>query len=172
MRRCLALVLAGGEGRRLFPLTRERSKPAVYFGGRYRLIDFVLSNLFNSGFTRVKIITQYRATSLIRHISHAWPVTSTLLNQYIECVPASMNLGPTWFRGTADAIYQNLDLLREEKPEDVLIFGADHIYKMDISVMLDFHRDKKSDVTVATMAMPKHMAAKNFGCVEVDHTGR
>ncbi|HEY4220234.1 MAG TPA: sugar phosphate nucleotidyltransferase, partial [Myxococcota bacterium] len=112
MRKSLAMVLAGGEGKRLFPLTRERSKPAVYFGGRYRLIDFALSNLVNSGFHQIKVITQYRATSLVRHLTRAWPLASAVLDQYIECAPAAMNRGPTWFRGTADAIYQNLDLLR------------------------------------------------------------
>lgn len=171
MRRCVALVLAGGEGRRLYPLTRQRSKPAVYFGGCHRLVDFVLSNLVNSGFHRIKVMTQYRSSSLVRHLSRAWPVSSSLLDQFIEVVPAAMNLGPTWFRGTADAIWQNLDLLRDFKPEDVLIFGADHIYKMDVGLMLAFHRQRKADLTVATIPVPRSQA-RAFGCVRVDATGR
>lgn len=171
MRKCLALVLAGGEGKRLFPITRERSKPAVYFGGRYRLIDFVLSNLVNSGFQRIKVITQYRSTSLVRHLNRAWPAASALLDQFVEPVPAAMNLGPNWFAGTADAIWQNLDLLRDVKPEDVLIFGADHIYKMDVSLMLEAHRGLRADLTVATLAMPRDQA-HGFGCLEVDERGR
>ena len=115
VRDSLALVLAGGEGRRLSPLTHERSKPAVYFGGRYRLIDFVLSNLVNSGFQHIKVLTQYRATSLIRHLSRAWSLGG-VLDASIEPVPAGQNIGPFWFRGTADAIWQNLDLLREMRP--------------------------------------------------------
>ena len=133
MRDTLALVLAGGEGRRLYPLTRERSKPAVHFGGRYRLVDFVLSNLVNSGFQRIKVLTQYRATSLVRHLARAWTLASTVVDEFIEPVPAAMNIGPTWFRGTADAIYQNLDLLRDVKPVDVLVFGSDHIERMIVS---------------------------------------
>ena len=171
MQKTLAMVLAGGEGKRLFPLTKERSKPAVYFGGRYRLIDFALSNLVNSGFHQIKVITQYRATSLVRHLTRAWPLASALLDQYIECAPAAMNRGPTWFRGTADAIYQNLDLLRELRPDTVLIWGADHIYKMDVSVMLDFHNDMNADVTIATLPVPRDQASA-FGCVHVDENGK
>ena len=152
------------------PLTRERSKPAVYFGGRYRLIDFVLSNLVNSGLTRIKVFTQYRSSSLLRHLARAWPVASTVLPQYIEAVPASMNLGPTWFRGTADAIWQNLDLLRDERPEHVVIFGADHIYKMNVAPMLEMHRDTGADLTVATLPIPRD-EAQRFGCVDIDETG-
>lgn len=171
MRKSLAMVLAGGEGKRLFPLTKERSKPAVYFGGRYRLVDFALSNLVNSGFHQIKVITQYRSTSLVRHLTRAWPLASAILDQYIECAPAAMNRGPTWFRGTADAIYQNLDLLREVRPEHVLIFGADHIYKMDVSQMMQFHVDVDADVTIATLPVPKKDAT-GFGVLGVDETGR
>ena len=170
MRDTLALVLAGGEGRRLYPLTRERSKPAVYFGGRYRLIDFVLSNLVNSGFQRIQVLTQYRATSLVRHLARAWSLASTVVDEFIEPVPAAMNLGPTWFRGTADAIYQNLDLLRDVRPTDVLIFGSDHVYKMDISQMQEFHRAMGADLTVATLRVPRD-EARGFGCVHVDASG-
>lgn len=171
MRKTLAMVLAGGEGKRLFPLTRERSKPAVYFGGRYRLIDFALSNLVNSGFHQIKVITQYRSTSLVRHLTRAWPVASAVLDQYIECAPAAMNRGPTWFRGTADAIYQNIDLLRDMRPEQTLIFGADHIYKMDIGDMMKFHLDTDADVTIATLPVPREHA-QAFGVLHVDDNGR
>lgn len=171
MQKSIAMVLAGGEGKRLWPLTKERSKPAVYFGGRYRLIDFVLSNLVNSGFHQIKVITQYRATSLVRHLTRAWPLASTVIDQFIECAPAAMNRGPTWFRGTADAIYQNLDLLREVRPDDVLVFGSDHIYKMDVSQMMSFHKDMDADVTVATLPVPLAQASA-FGVLHVDETGR
>ena len=171
MQKSIAMVLAGGEGKRLWPLTKERSKPAVYFGGRYRLIDFVLSNLVNSGFHQIKVITQYRATSLVRHLTRAWPLASTVIDQFIECAPAAMNRGPTWFRGTADAIYQNLDLLREVRPDHVLVFGSDHIYKMDVSKMMEFHKDVDADVTVATLPVPRAEASA-FGVLHVDERGR
>ncbi len=169
VRDCVALVLAGGEGRRLAPLTHERSKPAVYFGGRYRLVDFVLSNLVNSGFAHIKVLTQYRATSLIRHLSRAWSLGG-VLDASIDPVPAGQNIGPIWFRGTADAIWQNLDLLRELRPRDVVIFGSDHVYKMDVSKMLDAHRDAGADLTVATLPVPRS-EARAFGCVKVDASG-
>jgi glucose-1-phosphate adenylyltransferase len=167
----LALVLAGGEGKRLHPLTRERSKPAVHFGGRYRLVDFVLSNLVNSGFQRIKVLTQYRATSLVRHLARAWTLASTVVDEFIEPVPAAMNLGPSWFRGTADAIYQNLDLLRDVRPVDVLVFGSDHVYKMDVAQMVEHHRAMGADLTVATLRVPRREAAGAFGCVHVDASG-
>lgn len=170
MRNTLALVLAGGEGRRLHPLTQVRAKPAVHFGGRYRLVDFVLSNLVNSGVRRIRVLTQYRSTSLIQHVSRAWPLATNVADEYIEPVPASMNIGPTWFRGTADAIWQNLDLLRDVQPSDVLVFGADHIYKMDVGLMLEHHRSLGADVTVATVSVPRSEAS-SFGCVAVDAGG-
>jgi glucose-1-phosphate adenylyltransferase len=170
VRNTLALVLAGGEGRRLEPLTRERSKPAVHFGGRYRLIDFVLSNLVNSGCRRIRLLTQYKSTSLVRHVTRWWSLAATIAEEYVEPVPAAMNLGPTWFRGTADAIWQNIDLLRDVRPTDVLVFGADHIYKMDVSLMLEHHRACGADLTVATVAVPRDQA-RAFGCVAVDGAG-
>jgi glucose-1-phosphate adenylyltransferase len=170
VRDSLALVLAGGEGRRLAPLTQERSKPAMYFGGRYRLIDFVLSNLVNSGYQQIRVLTQYRATSLIRHLSRAWSLGGGVLDASIDPVPAGQNIGPFWFRGTADAIWQNLDLLREMRPRDVAIFGSDHVYKMDASLMLDAHRQRDADLTVATLRVPRS-EARNFGCVKVDESG-
>src|SRR5688572_10042555 len=165
------MVLAGGEGKRLWPLTKERSKPAVYFGGRYRLIDFVLSNLVNSGFHQIKVITQYRATSLVRHLTRAWPLASTVIDQFIECAPAAMNRGPTWVRGTADAIYQNIDLLREVRPDHGLGFGSDHIYKLDITKMMEFHLQTNADVTVSTLPAPRKDASA-FGIVHVDDKSR
>ena len=170
MRDSLALVLAGGEGRRLHPLTRERSKPAMHFGGRYRLIDFVLSNLVNSGFRRIRVLTQYKATSLVQHVSQWWTLSPTVVDEYVVTVPASMNIGPTWFRGTADAIWQNLDLLRDVRPHDVVIFGADHIYTMDVRRMLERHRSREAQITVATVSVPRKEASA-FGCVAVDDEG-
>jgi glucose-1-phosphate adenylyltransferase len=169
MRDTLALVLAGGEGKRLYPLTSERSKPAVYFGGRYRLVDFVLSNLVNSDVRRVKILTQYRATSLVQHVIRAWRMAGVLDN-FVDPVPAAMNIGPTWFRGTADAIYQNLDLMRWTRPRDVLVFGSDHVYKMDVSQMVLHHREREADLCVATLPVPR-AEARAFGCVDVDAEG-
>lgn len=166
----LALVLAGGEGRRLNPLTLERAKPAVHFGGRYRLVDFVLSNLVNSGLRQIRVLTQYRSTSLVQHVARNWALSTQVADEYIEPVPASMNIGPTWFRGTADAIWQNLDLLRESQPSDVCVFGADHIYKMDVGSMLDYHRSMGADVTVATVSVPRK-DARSFGCVAIDGGG-
>jgi len=170
MRDTLGLVLAGGEGKRLFPLTQERSKPAVHFGGSYRLVDFVLSNLVNSGVRKIRVLTQYRSTSLVQHVSRSWALAPNVAGEYIEPVPASMNIGPTWFRGTADAIWQNLDLLRDERPSDIAVFGADHIYKMDVGLMLLHHRELGADVTVATVSVPRS-EARAFGCVAVDAGG-
>jgi len=128
--RILGLVLAGGEGKRLAPLTADRAKPAVPFGGNYRLIDFALSNLVNAGYLRIVVLTQYKSHSLDRHISTTWRL-SPLLNNYVTPVPAQMRRGPHWFSGSADAIYQNLNLLYDEQPDYVCVFGADHIYRMD-----------------------------------------
>jgi glucose-1-phosphate adenylyltransferase len=170
VRDVLALVLAGGEGRRLHPLTRERCKPAVHFGGRYRLVDFVLSNLVNSGFRRIRVLTQHKSTSLVQHVTRWWSLSANVVDEYVEPVPASQNIGPTWFRGTADAIWQNLDLLRDVKPSVVLIFGADHIYTMDIGRMVEHHRTMEADLTVATVSVPRKQASA-FGCVAVDKDG-
>ena len=138
----LAMILAGGEGRRLDPLTRERAKPAVPFGGRYRIIDFVLSNFANSGMLRMKVLVQYKSESLNTHVQRAWRLTS-LLNEYVEIVPAQMRYGPKWFEGSADAIYQNLNIITDEEPEYTFVFGADHVYRMDVRQMLDYHTDNE-----------------------------
>src|SRR5437762_8003972 len=144
MSKSLAMILAGGEGRRLAPLTHERAKPAVPFGGRYRIIDFVLSNFANSDVLRMKVLTQYKSDSLNTHISRGWRL-SAMLGQFVEAVPAQMRTGPEWYKGSADAIYQNLNLVTDEEPDYVFVFGADHVYRMDVRQMLDFHVAQKAD---------------------------
>jgi glucose-1-phosphate adenylyltransferase len=166
----LAMILAGGEGRRLDPLTRERAKPAVPFGGRYRIVDFVLSNLANSGILKMKVLVQYKSDSLNTHVQRAWRLTS-LLNEYVEIVPAQMRYGPKWFEGSADAIYQNLNIITDEEPEHTLVFGADNIYRMDVRQMLDFHVANKADLTVAAIPIPV-AEAHEFGIIEVDASGQ
>ena len=166
----LAMILAGGEGRRLAPLTQERAKPAVPFGGRYRIIDFVLSNFANSGVLRMKVLTQYKSDSLNTHISRGWRL-SHMLGQFVESVPAQQRTGPEWYRGSADAIYQNLNLVTDEEPQYVFVFGADHIYRMDVQQMLDFHVAQKADCTVAAIPVPIEEASA-FGIITADETGR
>jgi glucose-1-phosphate adenylyltransferase len=170
MAKILAMILAGGEGRRLDPLTRERAKPAVPFGGRYRIIDFVLSNFANSGILRMKVLVQYKSESLNAHIQRGWRLTA-LLNQYVEIVPAQMRVGPKWFEGSADAIYQNLNIITDEEPEYTFDFGADHVYRMDVRQMLDFHLLSKAELTVAAIPIPVE-EARDFGIIEVDAEGR
>jgi glucose-1-phosphate adenylyltransferase len=162
----LAIVMAGGRGDRLKPLTSIRSKPAVPFAGRYRIIDFVLSNLSNSGIDAIYVLTQYKAQSLLKHIPRAWPM-SHQGKSFVEVVPAQMQSGEQWYRGTADAVAQNLDMVREYAPDYVAVFGADHIYKMDVSQMLDFHIERKADATVACLPVPLSDAS-GFGVAEVD----
>jgi glucose-1-phosphate adenylyltransferase len=163
------IVLAGGEGKRLAPLTLDRAKPAVPFGGNYRLIDFALSNLVNAGFRQIVVLTQYKSHSLDRHISLTWRL-SPLLGNYVTPVPAQMRRGPHWFSGSADAIYQNLNLLYDEKPEYVAVFGADHIYRMDPRQMLEQHIETGAAVTVAALRAPLSQADQ-FGVVEAGADG-
>ena len=170
MRRALSIVLAGGEGRRLYPLTMTRAKPAVPFAGRYRLIDFVLSNLVNSGFLWIKVLTQYKADSLIQHIFRTWRL-SNILDHYIDVVPAQMRVTKEWFKGSADAIFQNIDIIEAEKPEYILVFGADHIYRMDISKMFSFHIEKGADLTISTIDFPES-EFKRYGILAKDSSGR
>ena len=144
----LGMVLAGGEGKRLAPLTADRAKPAVPFGGNYRLIDFVLSNLVNAGYLKIVVLTQYKSHSLDRHVATSWRL-SPLLGHYVTPVPAQMRRGPRWFAGSADAIYQNLNLIRDERPRYVCVFGADHIYRMDPRQMVEQHAASGVGVTVA-----------------------
>src|SRR5262249_8689197 len=153
-------------GDRLKPLTTPRSKPAVPFGGRYRIIDFVLSNLHNSGIDAVYVLTQYKAQSLIKHIARAWPPTQNQ-QSFVEVVPAQMQSGEMWYRGTADAVLQNLEMVQEFAPDYVAVFGADHIYKMDISQMLEHHIERGADATVACLPVPLS-DAQGFGVAAVD----
>lgn len=162
------MVLAGGVGKRLMPLTRDRAKPAVPFGGQYRLIDFALSNLVNGGFRRIVVLTQYKSDSLNRHIAVTWRM-STLLGNYVTSVPAQMRMGERWFLGSADAIYQNFNLIHDERPEHVFVFGADHIYRMDPSQMLEQHIDSGAGVTVAAIRVPI-AEAYQFGVIERGET--
>ncbi len=160
----LGIVLAGGEGKRLNPLTEDRAKPAVPFGGIYRLVDFVLSNLVNAGYLRIVVLTQYKSHSLDRHITTTWRM-STLLGNYVTPVPAQQRLGPQWFRGSADAIHQSLNLVYDEQPDHVVVFGADHVYRMDPRQMVDQHVASGAGVTVAGIRVPKP-EAKGFGVIQ------
>jgi glucose-1-phosphate adenylyltransferase len=164
------IVLAGGEGKRLAPLTADRAKPAVPFGGNYRLIDFALSNLVNAGLRRIVVLTQYKSHSLDRHVSTTWHL-SPLLGNYVTPVPAQMRRGPRWFAGSADAIYQNFNLLYDERPDYVCVFGADHIYRMDPRQMVDQHIEGGAAVTVAALRAPLDQADQ-FGVVETAADGR
>jgi glucose-1-phosphate adenylyltransferase len=167
--RVLVIVLAGGEGKRLLPLTNDRAKPAVPFGGSYRLIDFVLSNFANAGYLKIVVLTQYKSHSLDRHVSQTWRF-STLLGNYVTPVPAQMRRGPYWFLGSADAIYQNLNLISDEHPDIVCVFGADHIYRMDPRQMVEHHVASGAGVTVAAIPIPRK-GAEAFGVIEVQESG-
>jgi glucose-1-phosphate adenylyltransferase len=163
-------VLAGGEGKRLWPLTVDRAKPAVPFGGNYRLIDFALSNLVNGGFLRIAVLTQYKSHSLDRHIASTWQL-STLFGNYVVPVPAQMRRGPRWFSGSADAIYQNLNLVGDERPDVICVFGADHVYRIDPRQMVSQHVYAGAGVTVAGLRVPVDQATP-FGVIELDPDGR
>lgn len=167
----MAMILAGGEGTRLMPLTKSRSKPSVPFGGSYRLIDFVLNNFVNSGILRLFVITQYKSQSLYMHLKNGWTV-SGIPGCFIDPIPAQMRTGKDWYQGTADAIYQNLTFIEDQYPDDVCVFGSDHIYKMDIRQMLHFHHNNRAGLTVAAIRMPSKEVAKRFGVIEVDQSGR
>ena len=165
--RTLALVMAGGQGTRLHPLTRDRAKPAVPFGGKYRIIDFVLSNLVNSGIYAIYVLVQWRSQSLIEHLKDGWQFGGMLPDHFVIPVPAQMRMGELWYQGTADAIFQNLNLIDDTKPDLVAVFGADHIYRMDIQQMIEFHMERKAAVTVATLPVSVD-EADQFGIVQVD----
>ena len=168
----LALVLAGGRGSRLYELTDWRAKPGLYFGGKYRIIDFPLSNCINSGVRRMGVLTQYKAHSLIRHLVHGWSWFQAGSREFVEILPASQRVGGEWYRGTADAVYQNLDIIRTHAPSYVLILSGDHIYKMDYGPFLAAHADAKADMTVSCVELPCEEAAGQFGVMTVDETGR
>jgi glucose-1-phosphate adenylyltransferase len=168
----LALVLAGGRGSRLYELTNWRAKPALYFGGKYRIIDFPMSNCVNSGVRKIGVLTQYKAHSLIRHLMRGWSHFRRELGEYIEVLPASQRHSEEWYQGTADAVYQNLDIIRAQQPELVLILAGDHIYKMDYGPLLVFHKETSADMTVCCLEVPVEEAAGAFGVMEVDERNR
>lgn len=167
----LVMIMAGGAGQRLYPLTKDRAKPAVPFGARYRIIDFVLSNFINSGFFRIKVLTQYRSNSLLIHLARGFNFGS-MSEHYVDAVPAQQGGDFDWYQGTADAIYQNLSIIHDENPDYVAVFGGDHIYKMDVRQMSRFHRETGADCTVACLPFNRAEAANNFGVIEVDDDWR
>ena len=165
------MILAGGEGARLKPLTAVRTKPAVPFGGNYRIIDFVLSNFVNSGLLNIFVLTQFKSHSLMQHLREGWRFSSGIVKQFIDPVPAQMRTGKKWYEGTADAIFQNMNLIDDEDPDQVCIFGGDHIYRMDIGQMLKFHRKRQAVLTVAAIPVPVK-DAHHYGIIEVDEEWR
>jgi glucose-1-phosphate adenylyltransferase len=169
MARVLSIVLAGGEGKRLMPLTLDRAKPAVPFGGSYRLIDFVLSNLVNAGYTSIAVLTQYKSHSLDRHISQSWRL-APMLGSYVAPVPAQQRRGPRWYQGSADAIYQSMNLINDARPEYIVVFGADHVYRMDASQMVRAHIESGAGVTVAGIRVPRKEASA-FGVIQAGDDG-
>ncbi|MDP8230859.1 MAG: glucose-1-phosphate adenylyltransferase [Candidatus Gorgyraea atricola] len=171
MEKVLTFIMAGGKGERLSPLTEERTKPAVPFGGVYRIIDFTLSNCVNSGLRRIHVLTQYKSYSLTRHISGGWNVLNGELGEYIDIIPAQQRLDESWYQGTADSLYQNIYAIEDEKPDRVLILAGDHVYKMDYKDMLDFHAAKGADVTLGVVQVPAETAAK-LGVCEINSESR
>jgi glucose-1-phosphate adenylyltransferase len=169
--RVLVFVMAGGKGERLDPLTRERSKPAVPFGARHRVIDFVLSNFVNSGLLAVYVLVQYKSQSLIEHLRLAWRGPGLVADHFVTVVPPQMRIGAVWYRGTADAVLQNLHLVEDFRPDLVAVFGADHVYRMDVNQMIDHHAERQAQVTVAALPVPVRQAT-GFGVIEVDPDGR
>jgi glucose-1-phosphate adenylyltransferase len=169
--RTLALIMAGGQGTRLHPLTRHRAKPAVPFGGKYRIVDFVLSNFVNSQIYSIYVLVQWRSQSLIEHLKDGWQFGRILHDDFIVPVPAQMRMGENWYKGTADAIFQNLNLIDDFRPDLVAVFGADHIYRMDIGQMVEFHVDRKAAVSVATLPVLLS-EANQFGILDVDSGSR
>jgi len=166
----LTLCLAGGKGERLYPLTKDRAKPAVPFGGIYRIIDYSLSNAVNSGLRRIYVLIQYKSYSLQRHIREGWNIFSRELGEFVDVIPAQMRVGEGWYSGTADSVFQNIYFLNQERPDRVLILSGDHVYKMDYRLLLDFHRQKKADLTIAVFEVPIAEASR-FGVLKADNDG-
>src|SRR5216110_1831241 len=167
----LVIVLAGGAGERLYPLTKDRAKPAVYFGGPYRIIDFALSNCINSGLRRIFIATQYKSLSLNRHIRMGWSIVSEELGEFVEILPPQKRVGEQWYQGTADAVYQNLYSVMRESPRHLIVLSGDHVYKMDYARMLRFHLDHGAGATLAVIEVPSEEAHR-FGVMQVDADDR
>src|SRR5262247_4038689 len=167
----LVIVLAGGAGERLFPLTKERAKPAVYFGGPYRIIDFALSNCINSGLRRIYIATQYKSLSLNRHIRMGWGIVSEELGEFVEILPPQKRVSEHWYQGTADAVYQNVYSIVQESPHHVIVLSGDHVYKMDYAKMLRTHKERGASVTLAALEVPVQDATR-FGVLSVDEHDR
>jgi glucose-1-phosphate adenylyltransferase len=167
----LGMVLAGGKGERLYPLTRDRAKPAVPFGGIYRIIDFTLSNSLNSGIRRLNILTQYKSMSLNRHIMQGWNIFNPELDEFVNLIPAQQRVGEDWYLGTADAIFQNVYILQQDRPDLVLVLSGDHIYKMNYMEMIDYHKEHQADLTVGVIEMDKGLA-EHFGVLQVDEEFR
>jgi glucose-1-phosphate adenylyltransferase len=171
-RRAIALILAGGRGSRLMHLTEKRSKPAVFFGGKFRIVDFTLSNCINSGFRRISVLTQYKSHSLLRHLQRGWSFLRGEMNEFVELLPAQQQTEEgSWYKGTADAVYQNLIILRSHRPKYVLVLAGDHVYKMDYSAMLEDHITSDADVTVSCVEVPRQ-SASSFGVMHVDENDR
>ncbi|QIK38260.1 glucose-1-phosphate adenylyltransferase [Caldichromatium japonicum] len=168
--RIIAFVMAGGQGSRLQPLTQNRSKPSVPFGSRYRIVDFVLSNLVNSQIHTIYLLVQYKSQSLIEHVRKAWTISPLIQNQFVTVVPPQMMSGEHWFQGTADAVHQNLNLIEEHRPDLVAVFGADHIYRMDVRQMVEFHRANRADATIAALPVPV-AEASSYGVIVADTDG-
>jgi glucose-1-phosphate adenylyltransferase len=169
--RILAMVMAGGAGTRLNPLTADRCKPAVPFGGRYQIVDFVLSNLLNSGIHSIYLLVQYKSQGLIEHVEAAWSLSPVIPGQFVKIVPPQMREGPEWYQGTADAVFQNLNLIEHQAPDLVVVFGADHIYRMDIRQMVAFHKAQDADITLCALPVPIEQAS-SFGIIATDASGR
>ncbi len=170
-RNAVAIILAGGRGSRLHNLTNWRSKPAVPFGGKFRIVDFPLSNCINSGIRRVAVVTQYKSHSLIRHVQHGWGFLRAELGEFVELLPAQQRIETSWYTGTADAVYQNLDIIRRHKPGHIVILAGDHVYKMDYGPMLAYHVEKMADMTVGCLEVPVAQAT-SFGVMSAEQTGR
>ncbi len=168
MRKVLTFIMAGGKGERLWPLTKDRAKPAVPFGGIYRIIDFTLSNCINSGIRKIHVLTQYKSISLARHLRQGWNIFDAALGEYIDVIPAQQRIDEHWYQGTADSIYQNIYSIEMEKPDYVFILAGDHVYKMNYMDMLTFHQEQKADLTISVVEIPKEEAA-HLGVVEVDN---